>query len=157
MESLLVSSLVGTGVKLNKNGKNNRKENTSSTIFKDPSQNSIYSSNYTKNTIGIERDLAIKNFRKSKNTLETNVVPAQFNNNVINKNSTSIKYLQKNTSYIKNKAFFLDRDGVINHDHAYVHKIADFEFIDGVFDACRDFIAKGYIFLTGTSSYVWSP
>ena len=102
MESLLVSSLVGTGVRLNKNGKNNRKENTSSTIFKDPSQNSIYSSNYTKNTIGIERDLAIKNFRKSKNTLETNVVPAQFNNNVINKNSTSIKYLQKNNQESRN-------------------------------------------------------
>ena len=83
MESLLVSSLVGTGVKLNRDGKNNRKDNTSSTVFKDPSQNSIYSSNYTKNTNSIERDLAIQNFRKSKNTLKTNVVPAQFNNNII--------------------------------------------------------------------------
>jgi D-glycero-D-manno-heptose 1,7-bisphosphate phosphatase len=40
---------------------------------------------------------------------------------------------------------------VINHDHAYVHKIADFEFIDGVFDACRDFIAKGYILIVVTN------
>ena len=102
MESLLVSSLVGTGVKLNRDGKNNRKDNTSSTVFKDPSQNSIYSSNYTKNTNSIERDLAIQNFRKSKNTLETNVVPAQFNNNIINQNSTSIKYLQKNNRESQN-------------------------------------------------------
>ena len=97
MESLLVSSLVGTGVNLNKNGKNNRKQNTSTTVFKDPSQNSIYSSNYSKNTAHIERDLATKNFRKSRNTLQTNVVPQQFNNNIINQNSTSIKYLQRNT------------------------------------------------------------
>ena len=102
MESLLVSSLVGTGVNLNKNGKNNRKQNTSTTVFKDPSQNSIYSSNYSKNTAHIERDLATKNFRKSRNTLQTNVVPQQFNNNIINQNSTSIKYLQKNTQESNN-------------------------------------------------------
>jgi D-glycero-D-manno-heptose 1,7-bisphosphate phosphatase len=34
-------------------------------------------------------------------------------------------------------ALFLDRDGVINVDRGYVHKIADFEFVDGVFDLCR--------------------
>ena len=102
MESLLVSSLVGTGVNLNKNGKNNRKQNTSTTVFKDPSQNSIYSSNYSKNTAHIERDLATKNFRKSRNTLQTNVVPQQFNNNIINQNSTSIKYLQRNTQESNN-------------------------------------------------------
>ncbi|GEK10145.1 D-glycero-beta-D-manno-heptose 1,7-bisphosphate 7-phosphatase [Pseudoalteromonas sp. McH1-7] len=42
------------------------------------------------------------------------------------------------------KAIFLDRDGVINKDHAYVHQIADFEFIDGVFDACKQFVQAGY-------------
>lgn len=30
------------------------------------------------------------------------------------------------------KAFFLDRDGVINIDKSYVYKIEDFEFIQGV-------------------------
>jgi D-glycero-D-manno-heptose 1,7-bisphosphate phosphatase len=34
-------------------------------------------------------------------------------------------------------ALFLDRDGVINVDHAYVHRIADFEFIPGIFDLVR--------------------
>lgn len=32
------------------------------------------------------------------------------------------------------KALFLDRDGVINVDHGYVHQPADFEFVDGIFD-----------------------
>lgn len=36
-----------------------------------------------------------------------------------------------------NKALFLDRDGIINIDHGYVHKIDDFEFIDGIFELCQ--------------------
>ena len=42
------------------------------------------------------------------------------------------------------KAVFLDRDGVINQDLAYVHRIEDFHFIDGVFEACRQLEAQGY-------------
>ncbi|WKE66801.1 D-glycero-beta-D-manno-heptose 1,7-bisphosphate 7-phosphatase [Gallaecimonas kandeliae] len=41
-------------------------------------------------------------------------------------------------------AVFLDRDGVINVDHGYVSKIDDFEFIEGVFEACKAFKAMGY-------------
>ena len=36
-----------------------------------------------------------------------------------------------------NKALFLDRDGVINHDYGYVCKAKDFHFIDGIFDLAR--------------------
>jgi D-glycero-D-manno-heptose 1,7-bisphosphate phosphatase len=49
------------------------------------------------------------------------------------------------------KAIFLDRDGVINVDHAYVHKIEDFTFIDGVFRACKRFISAGYILIVVTN------
>ena len=35
------------------------------------------------------------------------------------------------------KTIFLDRDGVINKEISYLHKIEDFEFIDGVFEACQ--------------------
>lgn len=34
-------------------------------------------------------------------------------------------------------AFFLDRDGVINTNHGYVHKREDFDFMDGIFDVTR--------------------
>ncbi|QYJ76858.1 D-glycero-beta-D-manno-heptose 1,7-bisphosphate 7-phosphatase [Shewanella sp. FJAT-52076] len=34
------------------------------------------------------------------------------------------------------RAVFLDRDGVINKDHGYVHTVDDFEYIEGVFEAC---------------------
>lgn len=52
---------------------------------------------------------------------------------------------------MKHKAVFLDRDGVINRDHAYVHKIEEFEFIDGVFDACRYFKEQGYLLIVVTN------
>lgn len=35
------------------------------------------------------------------------------------------------------RALLLDRDGVINVDHGYVHRIQDFEFVDGIFDLAR--------------------
>ncbi|HIE72783.1 MAG TPA: D,D-heptose 1,7-bisphosphate phosphatase, partial [Flavobacteriales bacterium] len=31
------------------------------------------------------------------------------------------------------KVVFLDRDGVINKEVGYLHKVEDFEFINGVF------------------------
>jgi D-glycero-D-manno-heptose 1,7-bisphosphate phosphatase len=43
-----------------------------------------------------------------------------------------------------NKAFFLDRDGVINIDSNYVNTMEHFQFIGGVFDACRIIQSHGY-------------
>ena len=42
------------------------------------------------------------------------------------------------------KTIFLDRDGVINKEVNYLHKIDDFEFIDGIFDACLHFQSLSY-------------
>jgi D-glycero-D-manno-heptose 1,7-bisphosphate phosphatase len=42
------------------------------------------------------------------------------------------------------KTIFLDRDGVINKEVGYLHKIKDFEFIDGVFETCHYFKNLGY-------------
>jgi len=42
------------------------------------------------------------------------------------------------------KTIFLDRDGVINKEVSYLHKIEDFEFIDGVFKACHYLISLDY-------------
>ena len=45
---------------------------------------------------------------------------------------------------MQNKVIFLDRDGVINIEKDYLYKIEDFEFIDGIFEACRYFIKRGF-------------
>jgi D-glycero-D-manno-heptose 1,7-bisphosphate phosphatase len=49
------------------------------------------------------------------------------------------------------KALFLDRDGVINKDFGYVHKVEDLEYIDGIFDLCSKAISLGYIIIVITN------
>lgn len=50
-----------------------------------------------------------------------------------------------------NRALFLDRDGVINVNHGYVHKTEDFEFVDGIFDICRFAQERGYLLIVVTN------
>jgi D-glycero-D-manno-heptose 1,7-bisphosphate phosphatase len=52
---------------------------------------------------------------------------------------------------VKRRALFLDRDGVINVDHGYVHRSEDFEFIDGIFDLCRYAHAQGWLLVVVTN------
>ena len=42
------------------------------------------------------------------------------------------------------KTIFLDRDGVINKEINYLHKIDEFEFIEGVYETCRYLINLDY-------------
>lgn len=53
--------------------------------------------------------------------------------------------------HMKNKALFLDRDGVINVDKNYVHKIEDFEFTEGIFEVLKHFQALGYLLIIITN------
>jgi len=48
-------------------------------------------------------------------------------------------------------ALFLDRDGVINVDRGYVHRVEDFEFVPGIFDLCRRARALDYLLLVVTN------
>ncbi len=50
-----------------------------------------------------------------------------------------------------NKALFLDRDGTINEDLGFVHRIEDFRFIDGIFDLCRWAEDNGYLIIVITN------
>ncbi len=51
----------------------------------------------------------------------------------------------------KQKALFLDRDGVINIDHGYVYNIDDFTFSKGIFELLQLFIKKGYLLFIVTN------
>jgi len=42
------------------------------------------------------------------------------------------------------KVVFLDRDGVINVEKNYLHKIEDFEFVEGVFESLKYLQGLGY-------------
>ena len=49
------------------------------------------------------------------------------------------------------KAAFLDRDGVLNVDRGYVHRLADLEWIDGAMDAVRRINEAGYLAIVVTN------
>lgn len=52
---------------------------------------------------------------------------------------------------ISQSCIFIDRDGVINEDHNYVHRWEDFHFIDGVVDALVRLKAAGYYIVVVTN------
>jgi D-glycero-D-manno-heptose 1,7-bisphosphate phosphatase len=49
------------------------------------------------------------------------------------------------------KALFLDRDGVVNVEKNYLHKIDDFELVEGILDVCRQYAANGYLIIIVTN------
>ncbi|MFM7025307.1 MAG: D-glycero-beta-D-manno-heptose 1,7-bisphosphate 7-phosphatase [Limnohabitans sp.] len=49
------------------------------------------------------------------------------------------------------KAVFLDRDGVINLDRAYVHRWEDFAFVPGIVGAMRRLKQAGYLLVVVTN------
>lgn len=51
----------------------------------------------------------------------------------------------------KLKVLFLDRDGVINEDFGYVHRVEDFKFRPGIFGLCRFFAERGFSIIVITN------
>jgi D-glycero-D-manno-heptose 1,7-bisphosphate phosphatase len=49
------------------------------------------------------------------------------------------------------RGLILDRDGVINHDPGYLHRIDDCRFIDGIFDMTAGFAARGFVIVIATN------
>jgi D-glycero-D-manno-heptose 1,7-bisphosphate phosphatase len=49
------------------------------------------------------------------------------------------------------KALFLDRDGVINHEVGYLHRAEDVTFVDGIFSVCRTAQRLGYRLIVVTN------
>ena len=52
---------------------------------------------------------------------------------------------------MKNKALFLDRDGVINIDKNYIYKKEDFDFVKGIFNLITSAKKLGYIVIVVTN------
>lgn len=49
------------------------------------------------------------------------------------------------------KALFLDRDGVVNVEKNYLHKIEDFELMEAIVDVCRFYQNQGYLIIIVTN------
>lgn len=55
------------------------------------------------------------------------------------------------TSAGKRRALFLDRDGVINEDRGFVHRVEQCQFIDGIFAMAAAFAARGFAVVVATN------
>jgi D-glycero-D-manno-heptose 1,7-bisphosphate phosphatase len=49
------------------------------------------------------------------------------------------------------KALFLDRDGVVNIEVGYLHRIEDVQFVSGIFSLCRTAMQLGYRLIVVTN------
>ncbi|RZU41331.1 D-glycero-alpha-D-manno-heptose-1,7-bisphosphate 7-phosphatase [Edaphobacter modestus] len=49
------------------------------------------------------------------------------------------------------RALFLDRDGVVNVEIGYLHRIEDVEFVPGIFSLCRTAMQLGYRLIVVTN------
>jgi D-glycero-D-manno-heptose 1,7-bisphosphate phosphatase len=49
------------------------------------------------------------------------------------------------------RALILDRDGVVNYDPGYLHRIEDCRFIPGIFDLAHAFAAQGFAIVIATN------
>lgn len=49
------------------------------------------------------------------------------------------------------KAAFIDRDGVLNEERAFVHRAEDFTFLPGAIEALRELKAAGYLLVIVTN------
>lgn len=49
------------------------------------------------------------------------------------------------------RALFLDRDGIVNLDHGYVHTHEATDWVPGIFDLCRAARAAGYLLVIVTN------
>ena len=84
MNGLITSSVIGTGYLLNKNNKNSRNKEKTENLFPKPNNQFVYNSNYYDNAKNKEQKLANRNFFNAKDSINTNIIPSQFNNSIIN-------------------------------------------------------------------------
>lgn len=59
--------------------------------------------------------------------------------------------LIRDASMAERKALFLDRDGVININHGYVHTAAQTDWVTGIFELCEAARQAGYILVVVTN------
>jgi hypothetical protein len=109
MEFLIGTSVLAAGYLLSKNG-NKTTNNSNQTIKSRLNNKTIYNSNNIETVKLIEKKKANRNFSKTKDAINTNVIPPYFNQKIFNDNNKSIKFLQSNQNTLnKTKGPYISR------------------------------------------------
>ena len=97
MEFAITGALGAAGYYFNKDGINNREKNIETKPYQGryPNTENIYTSNIINNTQYNEYSKAINSWNKSKKPMETNVIPQEFNQKILNSQTTPLKYLDR--------------------------------------------------------------
>ena len=93
-----------------------------------------------KRNLSLENDIFNKiiNKKKAKGII--------FNENFIDIGTPKkLSFIKKNSNYLKNKAVFLDRDGVINRESGYILSYKKFKFLQGVKKAIKYINDRNYL------------
>lgn len=116
-----------------------------------------YKSNYMNAGVYIVKKSLLNKIKNEKKSLEKEIIPELIVNKTVigekcNYNFIDIgtkQNVKKAKQFIKKnffeKAVFLDRDGVINEDKGYVHKIKDFKILNGVISAIKFLNQRGFL------------
>ena len=83
IEYCFVAGLVGLGIILNKNGKQERKLKSDENI-NSKKLNNVYNSNISQQAMQFEKELVQKKFNESKNPDTTNIIPDNYNQKILN-------------------------------------------------------------------------
>ncbi len=62
-----------------------------------------------------------------------------------------VKSIQFSSPHPNQPTIFLDRDGIINVDEGYTHRIDQFVFVDGIIKACQRWQIAGYAIIVITN------
>ncbi len=88
----------------------------------------------------------------NKQIINQNVIGEYFDADFIDIGSRfKLNYLKKNSKFLKNKCFFLDRDGVINKDVGYLKSYKKFIFLKDVSRAIKFLNNKGFLVIIITN------
>jgi D-glycero-D-manno-heptose 1,7-bisphosphate phosphatase len=60
-------------------------------------------------------------------------------------------FRESDALFMSARALFLDRDGVVNEEVGYLHRIEDVRFVPGIFSLCRKASALGYRLIVVTN------
>ena len=97
MELAVTGALGAAGYYLNKGGIKIREKNIDTQLYSGrfPNTENIYTSNHIPNSQYNEYSRAINNWNKSKDPIQSNVIPRNFNSKIVNSRNNPIKFLER--------------------------------------------------------------
>ena len=97
VEVLVAGSLIGLGYLVNKDNERSLDEDITPLKIK-KNKKILYDKSIVNNANNEEKKMVINNTKKSKNAIDTNIIPLHFNDRIVNNRTTKIQYLENDSN-----------------------------------------------------------